>query len=214
MASQKVGNGKVLVQFRPMNPGSITDPEPISSFLFRSPKESWKPNQGYRKSTAIFQLQFEAVLQNRQKKRRVEQRCPLSRNSFPFSKIKDWLSHNRDSIRKRVPDPNGEGDRFFLTLRAGSVSDGQMMQSGNCQNTIGIIHRIRGLWPPARRNQNQGALAPRSPKPESGGFRPPLAQARIRGLWPPLAETRIRGLPPPARRNQNQGALAPRSTKT
>ena len=113
VASQKVGNGKVLVQFRPMNPGSITDPEPISSFLFRSPKESWKPNQGYRKSTAIFQLQFEAVLQNRQKKRRVEQRCPLSRNSFPFSKIKDWLSHNRDSIRKRVPGPNGEGDRFF-----------------------------------------------------------------------------------------------------
>ncbi len=26
--------------------------------------------------------------------------------------------------------------------------------------------RIRGVWPPARRNQNQGALAPRSPKPE------------------------------------------------
>ena len=45
--------------------------------------------------------------------------------------------------------------------------------------------RIRGLPPPARPSKNQGALAPRSPKQESGGFRPPLAQARIRGLWPP-----------------------------
>ena len=45
--------------------------------------------------------------------------------------------------------------------------------------------RIRGLWPPARPSKNQGALAPRSPKQESGGFGPPLAQTRIRGLWPP-----------------------------
>ena len=62
--------------------------------------------------------------------------------------------------------------------------------------------RIRGLPPPARPSKNQGALAPRSPKQESGGVGPPLAETRIRGLWPPARRnqnTRIRGLWPPAR---------------
>ena len=76
--------------------------------------------------------------------------------------------------------------------------------------------RIRGLPPPARPSKNQGALAPRSPKQESGGSRPPLAETRIRGLPPPARpnqNTRIRGLPPPARPSKNQGASAPRSPK-
>ena len=134
VASQKVGNGKILVQFRPMNPGSITDPEPISSFLFRSPKESWKPNQGYRKSSSIFQLQFEAVLQNRQK--------------------------------------NGAWNRGVHCRRTHSLSPKSRI---GCPTT-GILSvkeclaQILGCL-----NKNQGALAPRSPKQESGGFRPPLA---------------------------------------
>ena len=81
--------------------------------------------------------------------------------------------------------------------------------------------RIRGLPPPARLNQNQGASAPRSPKPEyqnqgapaprspipdsqnQGAPAPRSPKPESGGFGPPLAQARIRGLPPPARPNQN-----------